>query len=280
MRLPAFTLHRPHELGEALDLLARHGEDAAVYMGGTELLLLMKLGFAAPGHLVDCKSVAELTTLDVGPDVIRVGAGVTHRRLERHADVERAIPAMAFMQRRVANVRVRNVGTLGGNLCFAEPHSDPLTLLTALDASVELASPAGRRRLQLADFCRGAFSTALEPGEIMTAVDIPVPPDGTVAGYQRLAFKERPTAAVAVVHGPRSSRVVVGALGPRPWRVPAAEDALTASDGAAVDAAVAATVDAVAAIDTAEGADYRAHLAGVLVRRACASATPVRRALA
>jgi carbon-monoxide dehydrogenase medium subunit len=272
VHLPPFDLHRPERLDDALELLERHGQDAALYMGGTELLLLMKLGFAQPAHLVDGKALAELTQLRVEPGRITIGAGVTHRRIERHGDVTRALPVLASLARRVANVRVRNVGTLGGNLCFAEPHSDPVTLLVALDAGVRLARRTGTRSMPLSEFCRGAFLTALEHGEVMTDVAVPLPAAGVRVGYQRLAFKERPTAGVAVVLDPAQPRVVVGALGPTPLRVPSAEGLLADGD---LDAAVAAVGEAVAARDPEPGADFRAHLAGVLLRRAVAGATPV-----
>jgi carbon-monoxide dehydrogenase medium subunit len=275
MHLPPFVLHRPRHLDEALELLSRHGEEAALYMGGTELLLLMKLGFAEPAHLVDGKAIEQLRGLDVRPGRLLIGAGVTHRRLERHGDLRRLLPTLSLLSRRVANVRVRNAGTLGGNLCFAEPHSDPLTMLVALDACVELASTRGVRRLALADFSLGAFLTALSPGEVMTTVDVPLPPAGTRVGYQRLAFKERPDAAVAVVLTPGASRVVVGALGPRAVRVPAAEGLLDASGGADVDGAAEAVREALTRSDTAQGSDYRAHLGAVLLRRAVATALPV-----
>jgi carbon-monoxide dehydrogenase medium subunit len=263
------VLHRPRQLGEALDLLRQHGDEAALYMGGTELLLVMKLGFAQPGHLVDAKGVAELGELQVLDDRLVVGAGVTHRRLERHRDIARVLPVLTAMERSIANVRVRNEGTLGGNLCFAEPHSDPATLFTALDAEVELAGPSGRRRLPLADFLLGAFSTALEPGEVLTTVHIPRPATDTLVGYERLVFKERPAAAVAVVRGSGGARVVVGALGPRPLRIAEAEALLLEDD---IDGAAVAVTEAVAARDTESGADYRSHLAGVLLRRAWARA--------
>jgi carbon-monoxide dehydrogenase medium subunit len=274
VHLPPFELHRPERLDEALELLERHGEDAAFYMGGTELLLVMKLGFAQPGHLVDGKALPELTQLRVAAAGITIGAGVTHRRIERHGDVARVLPTLVSMERRVANVRVRNAGTLGGNLCFAEPHSDPMTLLVALDATVQLARRSGIRTLPLAEFARGAFATALEPGEVMTEIHIPLPSPGARVGYQRLAFTERPTAAAAVVLDGAATRVVVGALGPVPLRVPAAESALADGD---VDAAVSAVGDAVTARDTERGSDYRAHLAGVLVRRAVAGAVAAAR---
>ena len=272
MALPAFTLHRPDTVAEALALLEEHGEDAAFYMGGTELLLLMKLGFAEPRHLVDGKRLAELRGLSFSPDAVQIGAGVTHRRLERHADLRRTLPTLSLLEGQVANVRVRNVGTIGGNLCFAEPHSDPVTLLTALEAEVTLLSRAGSRVLPLAEFGHGAFQTALRPGEIMTQLRVPLPAEGTRVGYERLAFKERPDVTVAVVLAEDGCRVYVGALSGRPIRVPDAERALAEHGADGLADAVSATTAAVAEVDRAEGGDYRAHLAGVLVGRACASA--------
>lgn len=274
MSLPAFQLHRPLGLAEAMDLLDRFEDDAAFYMGGTELLLLMKLGFAQPAHLVDGKRLPELLELSVDEHSISMGAGVTHRRLEHHQDIRRVLPAFSLMERQVANVRVRNAGTIGGNLCFAEPHSDPATLLMALGASVHLASRLGERRIALAEFLQGAFLTALRPGEIMTRVEVPLPPHGARVGYQRLAFKERPTVAAAAVIAGDRSQVWIGALGGLPLQVDEAARALGGSDGGDVEAAVEAVREAVLGRDHAEGADYRAHLAGVMVRRAIAGALP------
>ncbi|MGH7312560.1 MAG: FAD binding domain-containing protein, partial [Candidatus Rokuibacteriota bacterium] len=145
--LRPFTLHRPRTAAEACELLARLGDDAAPYAGGTELLLLMKEGLLRPRHLVDVKRIVGFDT--IGDDGARlvIGATVTHRALERSALVKTRCPVMAEVARHVANVRVRNVGTVGGNLAFADPHSDLATLFLALDASVELTSPRGRREL-------------------------------------------------------------------------------------------------------------------------------------
>lgn len=273
--LPPFELHRPADLSEALGLLAEHGDDAAVYMGGTELLLLLKLGLVEPGHLVDGKGLAELQGVRVHPDRIEIGAAVTYRHLERDPDVAAALPALTALVRQVANVRVRNAGTLAGNLCFAEPHSDPATLLIALDAEVELASPAGRRRLPLGAFVRGPLDVDLRAGEIMTTVVVPRPAAGAVVTFRRLALKERPTANVAtVLGGPAgTTRVVVGAAGPRPVRVRAAEELLAANGtGGLAEAAGLAGVDSAATTDGDGTAEYKRHLVEVLVRRAAAPA--------
>src|SRR5437016_3618738 len=133
MTLPRFQLHRPESVEEASDLLRQYGDDAALYCGGSELVLLMKLGFADYGHLIDLKGIDGLRVLHEHDGALHVGAATTHRQLERSPIVREGWPALARMERNVANVRVRTVGSLGGNLCFADPHSDPATFLLAAD---------------------------------------------------------------------------------------------------------------------------------------------------
>ena len=155
--LRPFALHRPETAEEACALLATLGEDAAAYAGGTELLLLMKLGLLRPRHLVDVKRIPEFGEIGPGPHAsarLTIGAAVTHRAVERSALVGARCPLVGSVARHVANVRVRNVGTVGGNLAFADPHSDLATLFLTLDASVELVSPHSHRELPLGDFVR------------------------------------------------------------------------------------------------------------------------------
>lgn len=269
MLLPPFRLHRPGSLAEALDLL-RAEEDSAVYMGGTELLLLMKLGMARPEHLVDCKRVAGLDRLAVDDERIEIGAAVTHRRLERDPAVAAALPVLAEMTRQVANVRVRNAGTVVGNICFAEPHSDPATLLLALDGQVEVAGSDGTRVVPLDEFIDGPLQTILQEGELVTRLLVPRPAAGTRVTYRRFAVKERPTANVAVVAGPPgATRVVVGAAGPRPVRVPDAEAMLEAGEPDGRAATLATAAAAAGAYDDGDGsADYKEQLVRVLLDRA------------
>src|SRR5437867_1869670 len=157
--LRPFALHRPGTAEEACALLATLGEDAAPYAGGTELLLLMKLGLLRPRHLVDVKRIRPFDGITDGTH-LAIGATVTHRTVERSALVRARCPLVASVARHVANVRVRNVGTVGGNLAFADPHSDLATLFLALDATVELVSPRGRRELPLAELERAAVAVA------------------------------------------------------------------------------------------------------------------------
>src|SRR5262245_62230346 len=168
--LRPFTLHRPRTVEEACALLGQLGDDAAPYAGGTELLLLMKEGLLRPRHLVDVKRIPALDAIDGDGTRLVIGATVTHRAVERSPLVNARCPVMASVARHVANVRVRNVGTVGGNLAFADPHSDLATLFLVLDASVELVSPRGRRELSLDDFVRGPWETARRPDDLLACV--------------------------------------------------------------------------------------------------------------
>lgn len=271
MVLPDFAIERPSTLDEAIGLLERFGDGAAFYMGGTELLLVMKLGMAEATLLVDGKGLAELRRLDRVDGTVRIGAGCTHRDIERAPVVNAVLPALADLACQVANLRVRNVGTLGGNLCFAEPHSDPATLLIALGAEVRLVSSAGERNMPVEEFVLGPLTTALGEGEVMTEVHIPVPDDSGAVTYERLRFRERPVVNVAVVRDPTAPRLVVGAVGLRPFRVPEAEAMLAAEpvDVTAVCSAVYEAVEPVA--DADGGVEYKRHLAQVATKRALAA---------
>ena len=279
MSLPPFDLHRPDTLDEAAELAARYGADAAFYCGGTELLLLLKLGFAVFGHLIDLKRIEELRGLRIDDGSIVIGAATTHRELERSPLVLERLPALAAMERRVANVRVREVGTLAGNLCFSDPHSDPATFLLAAGAEVECrrgAEPA--RRLPIAEFVVGPYQTALEEAEVVTAVRVPVPRSRTAIAHAKFAFHERPTATVACRLGVEDGRladlhVAVGSVGPRPVRAERAEELLAGLPPSDLDQEVladagAAAAEAAAPTPDANGSpEYKAELVRVLLER-------------
>ncbi len=271
MGLPRFNLHRPQTVDEAVALLNQHAGSAQIYMGGTELLLLMKRGLARPEHLIDCKSVAELGELNLnGGGDWSIGAGVTHRRLELDVDMARLLPSFVELEQHLANVRVRNVGTLGGNLCFAEPHSDPATLLIALGATAEIASPTGRRHVPLEDFFVWAFTTVIEPNEVLTRVLIPPLEENSSVRFERLAFRDRPAANLAYVRRDDTHRIVAGAVGTKPQRLREAETvAAGGGNSAAIFAAATAEVEPVE--DASLEVDYKRHLIGVLAKRAVAS---------
>ena len=272
MTLAPFDLHRPRSVDEARELLTRYGDDAAVMCGGTELLLLLKLGFAAYGHLVDIKGIAALGGIRTENGAVVIGSTVTHREIERSPVVLERLPALAAMERRVANIRVRNVGTLGGNLCFSDPHSDPATFLLALDAQVEYDVT----RVPLSQFLVGPYETALEQGQLLGAVHVPVPPPATGIVHRKLAFHERPAATVTclarIADGlVDEARIAVGSVGARAVRAIEAERTLAgtaADDRSARSSAAELAVEASHPVEDANGSVlYKANLVRVLVER-------------
>ena len=277
--LPPFELHRVDTVAEATATLAELGDDAVLYAGGTELLLLLKLGLASFAHLVDVKPIAELQGIVVEDGVLHLGGGVRHRAIERSPVVGAGWPARGAMEHWVANVRVRTVGTLGGNLAFADPHSDPATFLLASDASIVLGMGDRRRRIPMADFILGPYATALEPGELVVRVEVPPVPAGAAIAHLRFAFHERPAATVSVmarIVGDEiaEARVAIGSVGLQPVRAAAAEAMLTGLRASGLDPAVLraageAAAEAAEPDEDANGsADYKTNLVTVLVGRA------------
>ena len=283
--IPRFALVRPGTLQAALEAHARAGGDAAWYAGGTELLQVMKMGLAHFGTLIDLKRISSLRGVHVDPDgTLRIGGTTTHREIERSAVVLQAAPALAALERRLANGRVRNTGTIGGNLSFAEPHSDPATFLMACGAQVVLTGPAGTRTVPLDEFVVGPFVTAREPDEILTEVVIPPARPNEGRAYAREAFLERPAVSVAVCLLVQAgiiadARVVIGSATDIPTSIPGVADALIGApaDDAGLAEAVGHGDDRlrtdVQAVDDINGsADYKLALAGVLLRKATRSA--------
>lgn len=285
--LAPFEMHRASSVAEASGLIDELGDDAVIYSGGTELLLLMKLGFAAYGHLVDIKGIDELTRLEVTDGSLRIGATVTHRTLERSQMVRSGWPDFVAMERRVANVRVRNTGSLGGNLSFADPHSDPATFLLAAGASVQLGRGEARRSMPIADFVLGPYGTALDEGELLCSIELPALPPGAAMSHLRFAFHERPAATVSAWIARSDghitdARVAVGSVGVVPVLVPGASAALSGQRTSAIDDEVLrllgqAGADASEPVSDSNGSDAYKHalvqtLIGRAVREAAATA--------
>jgi carbon-monoxide dehydrogenase medium subunit len=281
--LRPFSLHPPGTAEEACGLLARLGEDAVPYAGGTELLLLMKEGLLRPRHLVDVKRIPGLDAIEDDDGRVTIGATVTHRAVERSATVRARCPIVASVARHVANVRVRNVGTVGGNLAFADPHSDLATLFLALDARVHLVSPRGRRELSLDEFARGPWETGRRADELLTSVTFAPWSGRSAAAYVKFGVHERPTLGIAVTLRLDASacvadaRLAVGCVDPRPARVPAAEARLRGCAVADLEDVVGdVSAIAAAAADPADdlhgSADYKREMVAVFTRRALRAA--------
>lgn len=280
--LDRFAIHQPASLLEASQMLAHFGPDAAVYAGGTELLVAMKERLTHFPHLIDIKRIRGLRdiTYDEKRRQLTVGAVIRHRDLERSPLVRERFPTLADLEAAVANVRVRTVGTIGGNLCFAEPHSDPATLLTALDARLTLHSASGERNVPIADFFTGLMETARRHDELLTRIAIPEPDAKSGVAYERFKLHERPTAAVAAIiavsdGAVTDARIVAGSVGERPQRLIETESLLR---GQLVSASLASTAadrirdEVETAADAFESEPYKRQLARTVGRRAIAAA--------
>ena len=283
MLLRRFEIHQPSTVAEAAQMRAHFGEQASLYAGGTELLLAMKHDVLRYKHLIDVKVIPELDAIELRDGMIRIGAAATHRSIERSALLRSRLPVFTDMESLVANVRVRNTGTLGGNLCFAEPHSDPATLLLVLGASVAVEGPQRRREIPMHDFFIGPYETRLAPTEVMTGIQIPVAAGEWRSAYVKFQVHERPMLGLALSlettdNGETFSRarVAVGCVSPCPRRSAAAENLLTGPRSEIernLPLAAEALAEAADVIDDQQGsAEYKRHLIQVFLRRAFARA--------
>jgi len=277
-----FDLLEPRFLQDACAALASDPE-AKVVAGGTALLSMIRQGLFSPKTLVNLHKVRDASAISFDPSQgLRIGALATLHEIEDSPVVKQRYPVLAQACHSVANIRIRNMATIGGNLAHGDSQSDPPTALVALDASVELKSWRATRQMKLADFLLGSYETALEPSELVAALLLPPPPAHMKGGYVKFtagSSQERPCAGVATLARMengicRELRLAVGAVSPRPVRVAAGERMarerhLTPSlvEDIAVEAA-----RAVDPIDDLRGpADYKRHLVGVLARRALAA---------
>jgi carbon-monoxide dehydrogenase medium subunit len=271
-----FAFEKPTTITDAIIAVGEEG-DGMFYSGGTELLLAMKMRVIHTERLVDIKGLPGLDTIALTEaQEIEVGARCTHKSIAENALIREQVPALSSLCANVANVRVRSVGTIGGNLCFGEPHADPPTMLAALNARLMLQGPKGIRSVNADDFIRSELETVREPDELLTKIVFPCP-TGPVT-YRRFKHGERPSVNVAMVWSVdaggtiKAARVRVGALSSRPQPLKAVEEALQGSIIAdvrlAVEGVLAAALDE---LDVNEdrhgGADYKRHLAGVLLMR-------------
>lgn len=275
---PPFDYHRPASLAEATRLLAELGEEARPLAGGHSLVPMMKLRLASPAHLVDLGDLAELRTIAIGADRVRIGAMVTQRAIAASEALDRALPILRETALQIADPQVRSRGTLGGNLANGDPGNDMPAVMLALDATYVLVGAAGERRVPARRFYEAAYVTALKPGEILAAVEIPLPASGHGWAYEKLKRKvgDYATAAAAVLLEVEGGRVRACAIGltnlaPTPLLAEAAAQAVvgTALEPAAL-AAAAAAAEAIMdpASDGRGPAHYRRKVGGVVVRRA------------
>jgi carbon-monoxide dehydrogenase medium subunit len=287
MRPARFALHRPTSLAQALALKAEHGDEATFHAGGTELLVALKAHVLRYAHVIDIKQLQELRGIRIREgDVLSIGALTTHHVIANDPLVRERLPGYAELSEQVGNIRVRIAGTLGGVLCFGEPHADAPTMLCALDAWVVLAGPNGEREVPLRDFHLGEFATAREDGEILVAIEVAPQSPGTRSAYRCLGRTERPAVGVASAwstDNPQRLSLWAGAITAAPVRLAQAEEAASrlapdlprAAVWENLRDAVAADAASLDAHDDLHGsADYKRHLVSVLAQRALHACLP------
>jgi aerobic carbon-monoxide dehydrogenase medium subunit len=273
---PAFAYHRPRSLDEALNTLAELGAEGKVLAGGQSLVPLMSMRLAAPAHLVDINHVPDLGRIDVDTDAVRVGALARHSDVEASEQAYDAMPLLRQALRQVAHPTIRNRGTTVGSLVHGDPAAEAPAVLCLLDGVVTLRHADGSRDVPAGDFFMGPLETDVRPGELATAALFRRPPAGSGTAFVEVARRHGDYAmcGVAAVVSPatRTARVALVSVAAGPVVV----DLTEGFDGESLDADRARLlVDA--AIDPEDdihaSADYRRHLAHVLVRRAVQEAT-------
>ncbi len=275
-------LVQPTSVQEASQALAEFGDKAKLYAGGAELLLLLRNGLIDAKILIDVKKIDRLRRLDSNNGALRLGACLTHHELATNSAIRERAPSFAYAESQVANIRVRNQGTLGGNLAFNDPHSDPGTVLLVHNASVTIGNAKGERRLALDDFFVDMYATSLEAGELLLEVEIPALPAGMTSAYQRLHRYQRPTLGVAVAARiadgiVADARLAVGCIGPKAQRLTELEakiNGVTLTDTIRIFAEQKKYLrDVLRPVDDLLGsAEYKLYITGVMLGEALAQA--------
>lgn len=273
-----FSYHRPATVADAVKLLATLGDEARPLAGGHSLIPMMKLRLATPEHLVDLHGIDGLKGIRRDGNTIVIGAMTTQAELLASNDIAKSLPILHETALLIADPQVRYMGTIGGNVANGDPGNDMPALMMTLDAVYRLEGSAGGRDIAATEFYQGAYFTALEPGEILTAISVPLPAAGHGYAYEKLKRKigDYATAAAAVVLTMSGGKVASCAIGlTNLHETPLlATDAAKAVIGTSLDAATlkkaAQAAEAIMspAADARGPIEYRKHAGGIMVTRA------------
>src|SRR6202045_1643853 len=277
-----FSYHRPATVADAVKLLSTLGDEARPLAGGHSLIPMMKLRLATPEHLVDLHGIDGLKGIRRDGNRIVIGAMITQHDLLASDEIAKSLPILHETALLIADPQVRYMGTIGGNVANGDPGNDMPALMMTLGASYRLEGPSGAREVAASEVYQGAYFTALEPGEILTAISIPAPAAGSGYAYEKLKRKigDYATAAAAVMLTMAGGKVASCAIGltnvaETPLWAEEAAKILTGStlDAATVKKAVAAAEAITPPASDARGpAHYRTKMAGVMLTRALARA--------
>jgi aerobic carbon-monoxide dehydrogenase medium subunit len=280
MKAAAFEYHDPASLADAVALLAAH-PDARPLAGGQSLVPMLNMRYVIADHVVDLNGIAELDFIRRDGDALVIGAMTRQRTLMDSDLVRSACPILADALTWVGHFQTRNRGTIGGSLCHLDPAAELPTVMAAHDAVLVAAGQAGRREIAMADWALGYMTPALEPGEILTEIGMPLWPDGHGHAFVEFARRHGDFAIVCVAalvelegSAIRRAAIAVSGVDTRPLRLGAAEKALAGRppgpEAFAAAAEIARRIEAMS--DAYATAAYRQRLAAVLVERALAKA--------
>lgn len=273
MKPAPFAYHKARTLKEAVALLAKHKDDARLLAGGQSLIATLNMRLSAPELLIDINGIKGLDGIARKGKFVEIGALTRHAQVEHSDLVAKHAPLIARAMPHIGHPAIRNRGTIGGSVAYADPAAELPACLLALDGEIAIAGPRGKRTVKADAFFKGLFETALRPQEMVTAVRVPAADKSTRTGFAELARRHGDYAIVGLAASARADgkglkdmRLAYFGVGDTPVRVKKSEAALARGD---VDGAVAA-LDLDPNDDVQASAAVKKHLAGVLLRRVAA----------
>jgi len=284
MTRSGFDYHDPDSVEAAVELLQKLGKNTFVMAGGTDLLIKRRHGLIQPDAIVALKNIKNLDRISVSrKNGLVIGATALLADVAAHSAIQKQYPGIATAAQNTANVQVRNMGTVVGNLCNASPSADNAPTLLAMGARLSITGPQGSRELPLEDFFQGPGFNALQPAEIVTSVSVPPPPPNSGAAYVHLSARGKiDCSAVTVgamismnVRKAKKARIFIGACAPIPMRAPKAEKSVlnkVFTEKLAEKAGAIASSEAMPITDVRASEEYRKNMVAVLTKRALVEA--------
>ena len=275
MKFPAFDYAAPSSIAEAVALLASD-DDARPLAGGQTLLPILALRMASPSCLVDLHGIEALRAIETVDGTVRIGAMVTHARNLNETSHRTQLPLLSEAVRHVAHEAVRNRGTIGGSIAYADAAAEMPLVALAMDATLCVVGPAGERRVAAGDFFVGHYATALDDSDLLTHIEFPITDHAWA--FEEVARRPGDFALVSAAAGLRltenrctSARIAIGSVADRPVRAPEAEAFLNGQEitaAVASEAARLATADLRSHADVHASAEYRRQVGATLIKRA------------
>ncbi len=277
MKAPAFDYVKPKHLSEVFALIAKYGDEAKLLAGGQTLLATLNMRLSEPSVLIDISGVEAMRGIAVHGQTLRIGALTTHSEIEASAIVAANAPLLSKAAPNIAHRAIRNLGTIGGSVAYADPAAEWPTCVVALDAVIVVQGPTGERRVAASDFFLDLYQTALQAGELVTAIELPVKTATQWSDFSELSRRHGDYAIAGLAGCAQRSgnvlsqvRLVLLGIGATPLRAKRAEAFVegTPLTDALIEQACAALKDEIEPVaDLTSNADTKRHLAGVLLKR-------------